>query len=49
MQASPDGLLGCIDPALGQHILDISVAQSEAEIEPDGMLDDDRWEPVAGA
>jgi hypothetical protein len=44
---SPDGLIGRVDPALGQHVLDISVAQSEAEVEPDGMLDDDRWEPIA--
>ena len=34
------------DATLGEHILDVAVAQSEAEIEPDRLLDDDagkRW------
>ena len=36
-----------IDATLGEHILDVAVAQSEAEIEPDGLLDDDAWKAVA--
>jgi hypothetical protein len=36
-----DRLVGNIDATLGEHILDVTVAQSEAEVEPDGLLDDD--------
>jgi hypothetical protein len=36
-----------IDAPLGEHILDVAVAQSEAEIEPDGLLDDDARKAVA--
>ena len=36
-----------VGSTLGEHILDIAVAQSEAEIEPDGLLDDDARKPVA--
>ena len=42
-----DGLVGYIYATLGEHILDAAVAQSEAEIEPDGLLDDllgKRWQ-----
>ena len=34
-------------PTFGEHILDVAVAQSEAEIEPDGLLDDDARKAVA--
>jgi len=33
-------------PALGEEILDVSVAEREAQVESDGMLDDDRRKPV---
>ena len=39
--------MGQIDAALGEHILDVTVAQSEAKIEPDGLLDDDARKAVA--
>ena len=42
-----DCLVGHIDAPLGEHILDVAVAQSEAEIEPDGLLDDDARKAVA--
>ena len=42
-----DRLVGHIDATLGEHILDVAVAQSEAEIEPDGLLDDDARKAVA--
>ena len=44
---APDGFVGEIEPALGEQILDVSVAEREAQVEPDRMLDDDRWKPVA--
>jgi len=34
--------------ALSQRILDISIAQREPEVDPDGMSDDVRWKSVAG-
>ena len=42
-----DRLVGYIDATLGEHILDVAVAQSEAEIEPDSLLDDDARKAVA--
>jgi len=30
---------------LGEHILDVTIAQSKTEIELDGPLDDDAWKP----
>ena len=42
-----DRLVGHIDTSLGEHVLDVAVAQSEAEIEPDGLLDDDARIAVA--
>jgi hypothetical protein len=36
--------VGDVDPAFGQQFFDISEAQCEAEIEPDSVLDDLRWE-----
>jgi hypothetical protein len=32
--------------ALGEEILDVSVAEREAQVEPDRMLDDNRRRPV---
>ena len=40
-------LVGHVDTSLGEHVLDVAVAQSEAEIEPDGLLDDDARIAVA--
>ena len=36
---APYGLVGDLKPAVGQQFLDIAVAQGEAEIEPDRVLD----------
>src|ERR671912_2295859 len=44
---APDGLIGDFEPTLGQELLDISVAQCEPEIEPDGVSDDVGWNLVA--
>jgi hypothetical protein len=33
-------LVGDINPAFGQQLLDIAVAQGEANIKPDRVLDD---------
>ena len=41
-----DRLVGHVDTALGEHVLDVTVAQSEAEIEPEGLLDDDARKAV---
>jgi hypothetical protein len=32
---------------LGEEILDVSIAQREAQVEPDGVLDDNRRKAVA--
>jgi hypothetical protein len=37
---SPHRFIGDVEPSCGQQFLDIAVAQSEAEIEPDRVLDD---------
>ena len=37
---TPYRFVGDVEPALGQQFLDIAVAQGEAEIEPDRVLDD---------
>ena len=44
-----DGLVGHVDTTLGEHVLNVAVAQCEAEIEPDGLLDDDARIAVAVA
>jgi len=41
-----DRLVGHLDASLGQEILDITKAQGEAVIEPHGVADDLRREPV---
>ncbi len=35
-----DGLVGDADPPLSEEIFDVSEAQTEAVVEPDGMADD---------
>ena len=42
-----DGLVTDGDAALGQHLLDITVAKGKAKVEPDGMTDDGGWEAMA--
>jgi hypothetical protein len=42
-----DGLVSDDDPALCQEIFDISEAQTEAVVEPDGVADDLRRESVS--
>ena len=42
-----DALVGDDDPPLCQEIFDISEAQAEAVVEPNGMADDLRREPVS--
>ena len=37
---SPHRFVGDVEPSFGQQFLDIAVAQGEAEIEPDRVLDD---------
>ena len=37
---APYGFLGDVEPALGQQLLDVAIAQGEAEIEPDRVLND---------
>ena len=42
-----DSLVGDQDSPLGQKIFDITEAQAETVIEPDGVADDLRWESVS--
>ena len=44
---TPDGFVGDVEPALGEEFLDVAIAQREAQIEPDRMLDDHRRNAVA--
>jgi hypothetical protein len=44
LPSAPDGLVRDLDTALGKKIFDVSVAEREAEIQPDGMLNDGRRE-----
>ena len=37
---APDRFVGEVEPAFGKELLDIAVAQGEAEVEPDRVLDD---------
>ena len=37
---APHRFVGDVEPSFGQQLLDIAVAQGEAEIEPDRVLDD---------
>src|SRR4051794_15682701 len=44
---APDRLVGQVEPAFGKELLDIAVAQGEAQIQPDRVLDDRRREAMA--
>jgi hypothetical protein len=43
----PDGFVGDDDSPLRQELLDVAKAQTESVIQPNGMTDDLRREPVA--
>jgi hypothetical protein len=43
----PNRLVADLDPALRQRILDVPDAEREPEIQPDGVADNGRCEPVA--
>src|SRR5215471_4636503 len=44
---TPDGFVGDVEPPLGEEFLDVTIAQREAQVEPDRMLDDYRRKAVA--
>src|SRR3984893_18138912 len=44
---TPDGFVRDVEPALGEQFPDVAIAQREAQIEPDRMLDDHRGKAVA--
>ena len=44
---APDGFVGDLDTALCQEILDVAIAECEAQIHPDGALDNIDREAVA--
>jgi len=43
---APDGFRGDVEPTLGEQLLDVSVAERKAQVEPDRMLNDNRRKPV---
>jgi hypothetical protein len=43
----PNGLVGDDDSAFCHEVLDVSEAQTESMIQPDGVTDDLRWESVS--
>jgi hypothetical protein len=43
---APHRFIGDLEPTLGQQFLDVSVAEGEAEIQPDRVLDDLRREAM---
>ena len=43
----PDGFIGNNNPAFGEEIFDITEAQAETVIDPDGVADDFRWKTVS--
>jgi hypothetical protein len=42
-----DGLIGYVEPAVREEILDVSIAEHERQVESDRMLDDDWGKAVA--
>ena len=44
---APDRFVGQIEPAFGKQLLDIAVAEGEAQIQPYRVLDDRRREAMA--
>lgn len=45
---SSNRLVRYVDPALGEQFLDVTVAQREAEIDSDRVLNDLAWETITG-
>ena len=43
---SSNYLIRDVETTLGKQVLNVPIAQRETAIEPDGMLDDDRWKAV---
>ena len=43
---SSNRLIRDVETTLGKQVLNVPIAQRETAIEPDGMLDDDRWKAV---
>jgi hypothetical protein len=43
---TPNRLIGEVETALGQELLDVAIAQREPQIEPDRMLNDRRREAM---
>jgi hypothetical protein len=39
MAPFPDGFIGNLNASLGQHLLNIAIAQSETEVQPYALLD----------
>ena len=44
--SSSNCLIRDVETTLGKQVLNVPIAQRETAIEPDGMLDDDRWKAV---
>src|SRR5229473_704706 len=41
-----NALVGDVEPTLGKELLNIAIAQGETKVQPDGVLDDDRWKAM---
>ena len=41
-----DRLVADTNPTLGEQVFDVTMAQVEAEVQPDGVADDFRWEAM---
>jgi hypothetical protein len=41
-----NALVGEVEAALGKQFFDIAITQGEAEVQPHGVLDDDRWKTM---
>ena len=44
----PDGFVSDGDAAVCEEVLDLAETETEPVVEPDGVADDDRREPIAG-
>jgi hypothetical protein len=45
----PDGFVGDVEATVGQQFLYVAAAEREAQVEPNGVLDDNRREAVTAA
>src|SRR6266545_4798048 len=41
-----NALVGDVEPTRGKQFLNIAIAQGETKVQPDGVLDDDRWKAM---